>query len=287
MVKKWNSRKKYIKRKRLFRTKEKPGFDSSYGDQCEKPDITPEELQKEKEDFLEKLKKSAEEIKSIQELTKEQSDSDLWHLERRKRLTASNFHAICSKFSARSNGNTMKLVEQLLYPAKIHSASIDWGKQNEKRAINALENLIDEEILPCGLFISGSASFLAATPDGLIGEKGIIEIKCPFSAKNITPEEGIINRKISFWKKNGEINQNHKWFYQIQGQLLVTGRAYCCFAVWTPFGIKKEIILKNDVFCEKMKMQLTEFYMKCYLPELVDSRKCRSMPIRNISLKST
>ncbi|XP_050315892.1 uncharacterized protein LOC126750357 [Anthonomus grandis grandis] len=113
LVKNRELKKKYIKRKRLFQTKEKSGLDSSYGDQCQKPDLTPEELQKEKEDFLASIKKNAEEIKLIEELRKKQSQSDLWHLERRKRLTASNYYAICSKSSARSNGDTKKLVEQL------------------------------------------------------------------------------------------------------------------------------------------------------------------------------
>jgi len=33
--------------------------------------------------------------------------------------------------------------------------------------------------------------FIRATPDGLIDEDGLVEIKCPHSAADLTPEEGI------------------------------------------------------------------------------------------------
>jgi hypothetical protein len=33
---------------------------------------------------------------------------------------------------------------------------------------------------------------------------------------------------------------------------------------------------------KKMKNKLEQFYMKCYLPELIDPRTSRNMPIRDI-----
>lgn len=53
--------------------------------------------------------------------------------------------------------------------------------------------------------------------DGLIDEDGIIEIKCLFSAANITVEEAIeISPDVRniFDKKNPEMNRNHRFFYQ-------------------------------------------------------------------------
>lgn len=46
-------------------------------------------------------------------------------------------------------------------------------------------------IIPCGLFIDSEIPFLAATPDGLVGNDTIVEIKCPFSAYKMRIKEAI------------------------------------------------------------------------------------------------
>lgn len=71
--------------------------------------------------------------------------------------------------------------------------------------------------------------FLAVSPDGLIELDALVELKCPASAKDFTPEEAITNKKIkSCIIKNGNlINRNDNYYYQIQGQLHVTNRMFC------------------------------------------------------------
>lgn len=57
----------------------------------------------------------------------------------------------------------------------------------------------------------------------------------------------------------------------------------CLFAVWTGpnFYLKTAKIFKDDNFWNiKMKNKLINFYEKCLLPEYVDLRKTRSMPLR-------
>jgi len=67
---------------------------------------------------------------------------------------------------------------------------------------------------------------MSATPDGLIDENGLVEIKCPQLAEHLTAEEAI--EKLPSWKgvfdkKNPDkINRKHRYFYQIQGQLNIT-----------------------------------------------------------------
>lgn len=138
--------------------------------------------------------------------------------------------------------------------------------------------------MKCGLFVDPELPFLAASPDGLL-EDSIIEIKCPYSAKNISITEAISLKKISFWKtdKCGTliINKRHDWFYQVQGQLHITRRNVCIFVVWTEVDMKVEQIEKDDAFWEKnMKDKLKKFYFDCMLPEIIDSRLDRKMNIR-------
>lgn len=278
-------KRKGLRRKLFSKTGKEDG--KSYGEQCEKPDLNDEELAHEKEQFLERLQKSEDALKDLERKTIDQSNSDLWYLERRKRITASNFFDVCTKFGSKSKGNTQKLVEKILYPKDFFSPSTDWGRKHENLAIKELENKIGKKIEPCGLFVDFNNQFLAATPDGLIGEQGIVEIKCPYSAKNISARQAIEEKKITFWAKTGEINKRHRWYYQIQGQLFITKRSYCCFAVWTPHGIQHEVIFKDEPFWEKIKKQLNDFYMDCLLPELVDPRKCRNMPLRDVIVKES
>lgn len=80
------------------------------------------------------------------------------------------------------------------------------------------------------------------------------------------------------------MNVNHNWYYQVQGQLHVTQKSKCLFAIWSGenFDIKTEIILKDDRFWqEKMEEKLRLFYLDCILPELVDPRHIRNMTIRD------
>ena len=123
--------------------------------------------------------------------------------------------------------------------------------------------------------------------DGLVNENATVEINCPSSAQDLTPDEAIKKRKFTFWAVNkngevGEINKNHNFYYQIQGQLRVTNREFCFFTLWTPKGIKiAEVVRDNTFWEEKMFPKLKRFYMDCLLPEIIDPRHNRSMPIRN------
>jgi len=49
----------------------------------------------------------------------------------------------------------------------------------------------------CGIFVDKKLNFLAATPDGLIDNDYIVEIKCPVSIKDYKPEEAFSNKKLN------------------------------------------------------------------------------------------
>ncbi|KAL4714306.1 hypothetical protein ACJJTC_009658 [Scirpophaga incertulas] len=83
-----------------------------------------------------------------------------------------------------------------------------------------------------------------------------------------------------------ELNKAKEEF--IQGQLHITQRRLCLLGIWTgeKSPVHIEYIARNDDFWnQKMESKLVTFYMKCLLPELVDSRHTRGMAIRDISLQ--
>lgn len=274
-----------VRRRRTKKTKAPSQLaDKDYGPNASKPDMEEELFKIRSQDFLDSLKKSSEERHHLERSTLTQSDSGQWKEERRKLLTASNFGVVCNR---RPTTSCKNLVKAMLY-SDFDTEAMRYGRTNEDTAVHELETTEGVSVSRCGLFIDSDKPYLGASPDGLIDDDGLVEVKCPSSAKEMTPNDAIAARKITFWSydkaraKVTGVNVRHKYHYQVQGQLHVTKRNYCLFAVWTPLGIKVQRIERDDNFWHKeMLEKLTKFYMDCLLPELVDPRHTRSMEIRD------
>lgn len=258
--------------------------DKDYGPNAQKPDMDGETFAAKVTEHMARITKTELEIQEIETLTKNQSSSSEWFEERRTRLTASNFGLVCNR---KPQSLSAPVVNKLLYTS-FTSHSTRYGRIHEATALKQVEERLGVSVERSGLFIDHELPFLAATPDGLIGEDGIVEVKCPSTGSNMTPDQLIADKKGvvgSFWKqsKTGtqNINKRHQYYFQIQGQLHISRRKYCIFAIWTPLGLKLEKIAKDNGFWrEEMVSKLEKFYLNCLLPELVDPRKNRSMPIR-------
>lgn len=258
-----------------------------YGEHSVKPDVSDIILEQMKENFLSNLNKSEKERKQIERQTVLQSESSEWLELRRSLLTASNFGKI---IKMRPDTSCASIVKQLLYKINIDAEPLQHGRDNERKALDQLSRQAGVEIRSCGLFIDPDIPYLGATPDGIIGEETIVEVKCPISAYKTGLEEAIAQKKVNFWIKDKSgnllVNQNHNWYYQVQGQLHVTRRIKCLFGVWfsETEPLKTELIIRDDDFFEKkMKAKLCNFYLNCILPELLDPRHNRNMEIRNPS----
>jgi hypothetical protein len=280
--KKMKSAKKYIKKKIRFE-KQDP---RNYGEDCSKPDIDEEMMLKTKEAFLQNLKKSPEERERIARETILQSGCSEWLELRRNILTASNFGRVIRR---RLDTSCQNMVKDILYKKSIdHVQSIRHGKDNEKLALEQLSAQENVKILSCGLYIDPDVPYFGASPDGITREGILVEMKCPTTSFNIGLETAIDNKKIPFFKKDRDgilkINKEHYWYYQVQGQLHVTRSEKCLFAIWSgeSFPVKTEIIERDDNFWStKMERKLKDFYLDCLLPELIDPRFPRKMPIRD------
>lgn len=104
-----------------------------------------------------------------------------------------------------------------------------------------------------------------------------------------TLEEAVANKRLRFFEiQDGKLKlkKYDTYMYQVQGQLNVTKRDICYFIVWTPKGVSVEVIHENTFFWEKeMLPKLQQFYLSAMLPEIIDSRHARKMPIREVYLK--
>jgi hypothetical protein len=78
-----------------------------------------------------------------------------------------------------------------------------------------------------------------------------------------------------------ELKKKHNYFYQVQGQLAITGRDYCDFILLTNDGdLFIQRIDRDRAFWNAIEPVLVEFYKECLLPEMIDPRHERGEQIR-------
>ncbi|VDI15012.1 Hypothetical predicted protein [Mytilus galloprovincialis] len=147
-------------------------------------DVSATVLQKLQDNFLQThINLSAQQCKNITTSTFHQSQSGLWHSERKKRITASNFGSIVKRNPSLP---IAKFVRTILY-------SSFSGNRHTRNGINQEDTTIEDYKLKkaeenenvsverSGLVIHHTDKYLAASPDGIVtistGETGIIKIK--------------------------------------------------------------------------------------------------------------
>ena len=100
------------------------------------------------------------------------------------------------------------------------SHEMQHGIDSEPLAINAYEMHADVIVTPIGFVDHPSIAMSGASPDGLVGDDGLIEVKCPNSATHLATLKG------------AEIDG--KYMKQMQWQMACTGRKWCDFVSFDP-----------------------------------------------------
>lgn len=256
-----------------FRSQNDIGADKDYGPESHKPDMSPSKFEEQRTKLLQSLRLDDHARNELQTRTVGQSRSQLWRQERLKRLTASSFGHVCKM---RATTSCKNMVKKLLYSDQ-RTAAMLYGVEKEPFAVQQFESEFNVTVKSCGLFVDKDHCYLGASPDGLVGDDSVVEIKCPYAARNMTPAEAVAKKKVTFCTISGDgqmnLKANHNYMFQVQGQLHITQRKRCYFIFWTPEGMLVETIYRDDVFwTQKMEAYLSRFYFQCLLPELVDPR---------------
>lgn len=109
--------------------------------------------------------------------------------------------------------------------------SIQWGVNHEETAVKLFEEATQHKVSSTGIWFHTSGA-LGASPDGLVGDDAILEVKCPFKHRLSTEEE--IKQDVKYcFDAEGNLKKNHIYYHQIQGQLSILQRSVCYFIVWT------------------------------------------------------
>lgn len=160
-----------------------------------------------------KITVSDEQAKNVEEATRTQAKSKLWHRYRAGRITASRFKAACSTNAANPS---VSLIKTICYSecASFTSASSTWGCIHEKQArsdyFDQVKDLhINMYINDSGLIINPVYPHLGASPDGIIScdccGSGCVEVKCPYCQRSdkLADDDGA--RLACLEKVNGKL----------------------------------------------------------------------------------
>ena len=147
--------------------------------------------------------------------------SDDWFAMRIGNVTGSTVGAILGVSPLRKRDDIMRSMVREFNGSLsefIGNIATEYGIRNEHLA------RVDYELNGFGK-VTGTGfhkfeDWLGASPDGLVGADGLIEIKCPYSMRDI---------KKPIFKT---IDEQPHYYAQIQIQLLVTGRKWCDFVQW-------------------------------------------------------
>ena len=185
----------------------------------------------------------------------EQQRTEEWFKKRAGRVTGSSVGAILGLSPFMKQEDVMRnMVRQYHgYPSEFKgNTATSYGTYNEPNALADYELQFDTKVIETGFHTF--EDWLGASPDGLIGNDGLIEIKCPYGLRDKNPPEF---KSIDY--------QTHYWL-QIQIQLFVTGRQWCHFYQWSAHGYKLEEVAFNDLAIEEYLPKLKQFYNE-YLVE--------------------
>lgn len=151
----------------------------------------------------------------------EQGTED-WFKVRLGKVTASNFGDVMAKGTGKTRQNYMiKLAAEIItgLPEESYTnSSMQWGIEHEAEARAYYESLYGWPVEQVG-FVEMN-EFVGCSPDGLVGESGLIEIKCPKSSTHIA---NILDNKMQTC-----------YTAQVQGQLWVTERQWCDWISFDP-----------------------------------------------------
>lgn len=157
-----------------------------------------------------------------------QQGTEAWFAARVGKATASRVADIMAKISggkpAASRANyKAELVCERLTGAKAESfssAAMQWGTDHEDEARSAYSFQTNSDVEQVGFVDHPAVSLSGASPDGLVGTDGLLEIKCPNTATHI---DTLLTGKVA-----------DKYVIQMQWQMACTGRRWCDFVSYDP-----------------------------------------------------
>lgn len=150
-----------------------------------------------------------------------------WFAERVGKVTASRVADVVARTKSgwgASRANYMaELIAERLTGAKSEgfvNAAMQHGIDTEPQARDAYSFYAGVDVEQVGFIAHPTIEMSGASPDGLVGNDGLVEIKCPSTATHI---DTLLNGKVP-----------EKYITQMMWQMACTGRKWCDFVSFDP-----------------------------------------------------
>ena len=180
-----------------------------------------------------------------------------WFALRAGKVTASRVADILAKTKTGPSASRQNYLIELalqrttgIIEESYSNSAMEWGTQTEPQARVAYEvktgNFVDQIAFVEHPTIAG----FGCSPDGLVGDKGLIEIKCPNSATH--------------WSYIKAKTPPTKYFIQMQAQMACTNSDWCDFVSFDPRMPERSQLLiinvpRDETFIEEMEAEIKKF----------------------------
>lgn len=150
-----------------------------------------------------------------------------WHQARLGKVTASRMGDLAAKTKSGWGASRATYMAQLIaerltgVPGETYTnAAMQWGTEKEPEARSAYEFRFDKQVVEVGFVPHRVIDMSGASPDGYVGDNGLVEIKCPNTSTHIDTLLG------------GTVPS--KYELQMQWQLACTDRSWVDFVSYDP-----------------------------------------------------
>ena len=180
-----------------------------------------------------------------------------WFAQRLGKVTASRVADVIAKTktgysSSRDNYMAQLICERMTgtVSESFTNAAMQWGTETEPLARAAYEAFADVLVDEVAMIQHQTIEDAGASPDGLVGDDGQIEIKCPNTATHI---DTLLSQKAPA-----------KYVTQMQWQMACTTRKWCDFVSFDP-RLPKELQLfvlrveRDDEYIAELEKEVRKF----------------------------
>lgn len=200
--------------------------------------------------------------------------SDAWFAARIGKVTASKVADVIAKTqsgyaASRANYMAQLICERLTGQREefFTSAAMQHGTDTEPLGRAAYESLKDVLVDEVGFVPHPSIIMAGASPDGLVGDDGLLEIKCPNTATHI---ETLLSQTVP-----------NKYNTQMQFQMACTDRSWCDFVSFdNRLPAELQLFVKR-IPRDNMYIKLMEDEIVKFLNEL-DIKIAQLMKVKNV-----
>lgn len=180
-----------------------------------------------------------------------------WFAARCGKVTASRIADLKAKTksgwgASRKNYQAQLLAERLTgkVAESYSNSAMQWGKDTEPEAREAYEFWRNVDVAQVGFVDHPKIENSGASPDGLVGDDGLVEIKCPNTATHLDTLLGAPIEK--------------KYRCQMQWQMACTERQWCDFVSYDPrlpesYRIHIERIERNADELSELEAMVVDF----------------------------